>query len=219
MISNCWKGIRPIKRALPSASGSPAGRRKAARLFCLSLFCLALPFLAAAQGILPQHKTLANGLDIVVLPIPSTDRISLSLVFRGGAEGQNSKTAGYPRLVERVLFRGSVSNPGEPEPAGAMEALAPLSTTGGTDRDRFSLGFSVAPEILGQGLDTLALLFSELRRESAFSDPAALKEAKSASLAEIARKSDDPSTIYESALSKKLFSTAPWRLDPLGSPT
>jgi predicted Zn-dependent peptidase len=168
---------------------------------------------------IPQYTTLANGLDVVVLPIPSANRLSISLVFRGGAESQSAKTAGYPRLAEGVLFRGTVLNPGEPEPAGAIEALVPLSTTGGTGADRFTIGFTVTPDLLGQGLNTLSYLLSELRQDSAFSDATTLEEAKSAVLAEIAQDAGDPNFIYKAALDKKLFSTAPWRLAPQGSPS
>jgi predicted Zn-dependent peptidase len=205
------------------------GHRGLARFCCASILFLAASFLAGAQSAAtkpeiavpgkPYYKALPNGLDIIVLPLPSVDRVSISLVFRGGAEGQGAKTAGYPSLAEGVLFRGTVTNPGEPEPAGAVDALAPLSLSGGTGEDRFSIGFTLAPEMLGQGLDTLAYLLSEVRQDSAFSDAAAIQEAKSALLARIALEMEDPGAIYEAAQNKKLFSTAPWRLDPSGAPS
>ena len=204
------------------------GNRRLFRFFSLSALFLATAVLAGAQvgptgpespapGI-PLHQTLANGLDLVVLALPSADRVSIALVFRGGAEAQTSKTAGYPRLAEGILFRGTVAAPGEPEPAGAIEALLPLSTSGGTGSDSFSVGFSLVPESLDQGLDTLADLFSELRQDSAFSDTAAIQEAKTTMLALLAQASEDPEAVYKAALDRRLFSTAAWRLDTYGAP-
>ena len=225
-----WRYRQPNETArLPAVERLRARVEGSARLAFLLVFSFILAICAEAQGtavpaeapkpIAPFYRTFTNGLDVVALSIPSADRVSLSLVFRGGAEGQSAKTAGWLRLSERVLFRGTASSPGEPEPAGAIDALSPLSIGGGTSQDRFDVYFSVAPEMLDQGLDTLAYLFSELRRETAFSDPIALGEAKTAALAEIVGEASDPKLAYESALAKKLFSAAPWRLDPAGSPS
>ncbi len=161
--------------------------------------------------------TLDNGLDVVLLPLPGSGELSMGIVFKGGAEVQTSANAGYFGLLEQLLFRGKASEPGEPEPAGALEALEASAFDGGTQTDRFAFAFSLSPDLLDQGLNTLSYLFSGLRLETALSDTAALVEAKNAALAmqEVARST--PAEIYEYALAKKLFSTAPWRLDTIGS--
>ncbi|HAP54803.1 MAG TPA: hypothetical protein DCQ16_02415, partial [Spirochaetaceae bacterium] len=53
--------------------------------------------------------------------------------------------------------------------------------------------------------------------ETALSDPSALSEAKNALLARMEAATSEPAEIYEYALAKKLFSSAPWRLDAVGS--
>jgi zinc protease len=141
----------------------------------------------------------------------------MGIVFRSGAEAQTNKTAGLFRLLEQVLFRGAASSPGEPEPAGAIDALDATAFDGGAQADRFGFAFSLSPGMVGQGLDTIAYLFSGLRLETAFSDPQNLDEARSASLLGINQAFSDPTAIYKSAMAKKLFSSAPWRLDIAGA--
>ncbi|HWR12022.1 MAG TPA: insulinase family protein [Rectinemataceae bacterium] len=162
-------------------------------------------------------STLGNGMDLILLPLPESVSVSLGIVFKGGAEAQTKKTAGLFRLLEKVLFRGTAASPGEPEPAGAMDSLGATSIEGGALSDRFGLSFLLAPEMLGQGLDTIAYLFSGLRLETAFSDPLTLEQARSSSLTDIAQALSDPKAIFEAAMAKKLFSAAPWRFDILGT--
>jgi predicted Zn-dependent peptidase len=165
----------------------------------------------------PSFSTLPNGMDLILLPLPESKTVSMNIVFRGGADVQTSKNAGLFRLLEHILFRGTAVSPGQPEPAGATEALDASYIGGGAAADRFGLSFVFAPAVLTQGLDTIVYLFSGLRLETAFSDPLALEEARNASLSEIDQEFSDPSTVYDSALAKKLFVSAPWRLDVTGA--
>lgn len=161
--------------------------------------------------------TLDNGLDVVLLPLSGSGELSMGIVFRGGAEVQTSANAGYFSLLEQLLFRGRASEPGEPEPAGALEALEASAFDGGVGSDRFGFAFSLSPGFLDQGVNTLSYLFSGLRLETALADPSALEEAKNAAIARQEAAKSDPAEIYEYALAKKLFSSAPWRLDAIGS--
>lgn len=177
------------------------------------------PAQPSASAAAPEFSafTLENGLSILCQSIPGSGTVSVGIVFRSGADAQTKKNAGLFRLLEHVLFRGDASSPGEDEPAGALESLGATALSGGAGRDRFGLAFSVAPPMIGESLDTIAYLFSRLRLETAFADPKALEEAKKASLADIAAAAAAPSEVYEAAIAKKLFSTAPWRFDIPGS--
>jgi zinc protease len=181
-----------------------------------------VPAQPAASAAAPEFLsfTLENGLSVLCQSIPGSGAASVGVVFRAGADAQTKKTAGLFRLLEHVLFRGNASAPGEDEPAGALEALGATALSGGAGRDRLGFSFTVAPSMVAESLDTIAYLFSKLRLETAFSDPQALEEAKKASLADIAAAAAAPSAIYEAAIAKKLFSTAPWRFDiPGAEPT
>ncbi|MHB0897435.1 MAG: M16 family metallopeptidase [Spirochaetales bacterium] len=171
---------------------------------------------ATTPGILSSY-TLENGMEVLLLPIPGSGVVSMNIVFRGGADAQSNKTAGLFRMLEQVLFRGTTIAPGEPEPAGAMDALGATAMEGGVKQDRLTLSFLLPPEMVGQGLDTIAYLFSGLRLETAFSDPRTVEEARSASLAGINQAFSDPNAIFESAMARKLFVSAPWRLDAAGA--
>ena len=185
--------------------------------FQTSLFAQTPPILPETGSGAPTFSTLPNGMEVILLPIPGSKSVSLSIVFRGGADVQTSKNAGLFRLLEQVLFRGTAASPGEPEPAGATEALGAASIGGGTGADRFSLSFLIAPDVLSQGLDTIVYLFSGMRLETAFTDPLALEEARSAVLLDINTAYSDPSIVFDSAMSRKLFASAPWRLDTIGA--
>ncbi|MDX9826392.1 MAG: insulinase family protein [Spirochaetia bacterium] len=164
-----------------------------------------------------EAYTLGNGLDVILLPLPGSGDLSMGIVFRGGAEVQTSANAGQFGLLEQLLFRGTASEPGDPEPAGALEALDAAAFDGGVKTDRFAFAFSLSPELLDQGLNTLSHLFSGLSFETALSDPSALSAAKDSSVARMQAAKNEPTAIFEYALAKKLFSSAPWRLDAIGS--
>ncbi|HWP67672.1 MAG TPA: insulinase family protein, partial [Rectinemataceae bacterium] len=165
----------------------------------------------------PAFFTLPNGMEVILLQLPESESVSLNIVFRGGADVQTSKSAGLFRMLEHVLFRGTASSPGEPEPAGATEALGAAFIGGGAETDRFSLSFVLAPDVLTQGLDTIVYLFSGMRLETAFSDPLTFEEARNASHFDIDQAFSDSSAIFDSAMAKKLFVSAPWRLDVTGA--
>jgi predicted Zn-dependent peptidase len=195
-----------------------SGRKKTSFFLLLMLFAILCGNIAFAQSPegLATH-TMENGLDVLLLPIPSADTITISLVFNAGASAQTSRTAGLFKMLEQILFRGPTLSPGEPEPAGAIASLSALSIEGGAELDRFGASMVLEPARLKQGLDTLAFLFSKLRLDTAVSDEKALADAKHASLAAVYNSLSDPFAIYEATLARKLFATAPWRLDLAGA--
>ncbi|HEY9054679.1 MAG TPA: hypothetical protein VIO60_07660, partial [Rectinemataceae bacterium] len=188
--------------------------RSCATLIGILLCVLVTP---GAQD-LSRLGSLHNGLEYAIHPILGASEASVLLVFRAGAEAQTAKTAGLFKLVESILFRGSVADPGEPEPAGALETLQVSNLEGGTSLDRFSIGFSVDPALMGPSLYTLAALFSDLRIEAAFADTSSIEKAKAVMAIEQGKALSGGEAAYEAAFAKKLFSAAPWRLDIVGSP-
>lgn len=156
-------------------------------------------------------------MEVILLPLPESTEVSLGIVFRGGAEAQSKSTAGLFSLLEQVIFRGTASSPGEPEPGGALEALEAAAIGGGAASDRFGISLTLDPSLTAQGFDTIAYLFSGLRLETALSDPLALEHAKTTSLARIYADTGLPEKVFEAAMAKKLFSVAPWRLDVAGA--
>ncbi len=207
-----------------SAEKMAARSRILIAVFMSCVFCFGFPSRSHAQegtaatvqpATLSSHN-LANGITLILLELPGNQSLSMGISFRGGADAQTTKTAGMFHLLEQVLFRGPASIPGEPEPAGAIDALDAEAFDGGARDFRFGFSFNLPHDLLSQGLDTLAYMFSSLRLESAFADANALGTAKSASLLRINQGFSDPDAIYGAALDKKLFGDAPWRLDVPG---
>ncbi|MCE5257352.1 MAG: insulinase family protein [Spirochaetaceae bacterium] len=163
-----------------------------------------------------QNYLLPNGMEVVLAPQQGAQKVFVGIAFKSGTDIQTSKTAGLFGLLEQLTFRGRADAPGEPEPAAALEAIGASDVSGGISRDGFSFSYLVEPDQLRQGLDTLAYLFSELRLDTAFSDPSALAAAKEACTQAAARQEDDPEAVYNHAVNKKLFSSGAWRLDVEG---
>lgn len=228
MMESSGESLSPAKRHTSKQhrpSRIAPGRFVPALLAALcGLFASTGAAVAQAQPAAPAPEaaefssfTLENGLSVLCQSIPGSGAVSVGIAFRSGADAQTKKTAGLFRLLEHVLFRGDASAPGEDEPAGALESLGATALSGGAVRDRLGFSFTVAPSMVAESMDTIAYLFSKLRLETAFADPKALEEAKKASLADIAAAAAAPESVYEAALAKKLFSTAPWRFDIPGA--
>lgn len=163
-----------------------------------------------------QSYTLDNGLELILAPQQDAQQISIGIAFKGGTDIQTNKTAGLFRLLEQLSFRGRAGTPGEPEPAAALDAAGAEDVSGGIMQDGFVFSFLVKPDQLKQGIDTLSYLFSDIRLDTAFSDPSALSEAKQSCIEATSALKDDPEAVYSHALNKKLFSSAAWRLDVEG---
>lgn len=156
-------------------------------------------------------------MDVALLPLQGSGSIKMTLAYNAGFSAQTSATAGLFRTLEYILFRGPATSPGEPEPAGALAALGPLEVQGGSSPEGFSLSLLLNPPMLREGLDTIAYLFSHLRIQSALADSPALSNAKESVLGIINHSLSDPFSIYNAAISKKLFSPSPWRFDEAGA--
>ena len=69
---------------------------------------------------LPLQERLANGLTTVVIPIPSSHQVLVSLMVRTGSRFEPAERAGISHFVEHVLFRG---NEAYPESRALFEAF------------------------------------------------------------------------------------------------
>lgn len=193
------------------------------RMLFLLLCALALaPPLPSQPTPLPsppgiETYSLQYGLSVALLPQEHSGALKIALAYDAGISAHTKNTAGLFKTLELILFRGPAVSPGEPEPAGALAALAPLEIKGGAETNGFSLSLLLDPSMLREGLDTMAYLFSHLRIQSALADPAALAYAKESVLGIINHGLSDPFSIYDAALSKKLFASSPWRFDEAGA--
>jgi zinc protease len=173
-------------------------------------FALASEEVAGVPG-LARFK-LANGLEVYAYRDSAVPLARIQVVFRTGAISQSADTAGLFHLYEHMLFRGSAAHPSA---AGVKAALASLGVSewnGGTGAERVDYWITLPSSKVDEGIAFWAeLLASPLLDEEAF------EAEKEVVLQEIHARISDPETIYEAAMTRRLFSKFPWRRDPAGS--
>jgi zinc protease len=184
-------------------------------LFAIFVFASAALALGAEEvaGIPGLNRfKLANGLEVYAYRDSAVPLARIQIVFKTGAISQGPDTAGLFHLYEHMLFRGSAAYPGS---AGVKAALASLGVSewnGGTGTERVDYWITLPSSEVARALafwaDTLI---------SPTLDADALEAEKEVVVQEIRGRAADPDTIYEAALSKRLFARYPWRRDPAGS--
>lgn len=165
----------------------------------------------------PQIKSLANGMTLLLNPIEGQDNVAIVLAYHAGADAQTSQTAGLFKFLEYVLFNGPAAKPGISEPAAAIDVLEPGAIDGGAGIDRFEFGFSTKKQNLVAALDTMGYLFSKERRDSVFAQPDGIELVRQSVRALIQNELKDSDLLSDMAIDRRLFSKAPYRLDPLGA--
>jgi zinc protease len=155
---------------------------------------------------------LANGLEVYAYRDDAVPLARVQVVFKTGAISQSAQTAGLFHLYEHMLFRGSAAHPSA---AGVKAALASLGVSewnGGTGAERVDYWITLPSSKVAEGIDFWAETLANPQL-----DEAALEAEKEAVAQEIGARADDPETIYEAAMTKRLFPKFPWRRDPAGS--
>jgi len=169
-------------------------------------FCAAL--ISAAQALpADEHRierfSLDNGLELVILPDSSSDTAYIELVFKGGAEKLSASDAGAFDLIQRLVIA---------ELSKSESASVPSSSWRGYAKAE-CIGFSsaIVPARMEEALSALASVIFSPRF-----DAATLESCRSSALAALAAAETDPDTVYEAAVTRRLFSKYPWRRFPMG---
>lgn len=110
-----------------------------------------------------RHKErLANGLRVVVVPLPHLHSVTVALYFRAGPRFESAKDSGLSHFLEHMLHRGTERYPSAWHLSDAVERLgSELVAETGRDLCRFAL--SLAPTQLAEGLALLAEIFTRPR--------------------------------------------------------
>ena len=151
---------------------------------------------------------LRNGLELYVYRDAAVPLARIQLAFRAGAISQGADNAGVFHLYEHLLFRGDGAE-------GVKAELARMGASewnGGTSAERVSYWLALPSSSLSEGL----AFFSRavLPPADFSSDLEAEKEVVAQELRSLAAQ---PDTIYEAAMTRRLFSKYPWRRDPAGT--
>ena len=156
--------------------------------------------------------TLANGLEVYAYQDAAVPLVRIQVAFRAGAIAQGPESAGLFRLYERMLFGGSGSRRESPQIKSALASLGVERWNGGTGTERVDYWISLPSSELAEGLAFWAATLC-----SPSLDMDALEAEKDAVIQEIRGQSSLPDSVYEAALTRRLFSKYPWRRDPEGS--
>ncbi|MEJ5185087.1 MAG: insulinase family protein [Rectinemataceae bacterium] len=188
----------------------------AAFLLCTALLLiLPAPWTSAEPA--ASSTVLPNGLSVFLQPIRNDGTVSVMLAFRAGANNHTPRTAGLFNLLAQLLFSGSPSSPGSPDPGDAIAALDPSDIRGEAGLDIFSFGLTARADRLPQILDTLWFLFSESRFEFLMSQPAGIEHARELARNEVIRALSSSDVIQQQAAFRRIFATAPYRVDAVGA--
>lgn len=155
----------------------------------------------------PQITTLANGLRVVVTPMPTAQAAAVSFFVGVGSRHEVPRTNGLSHFIEHMLFKGTERRPTAPEISEAIEG-AGGALNAFTSREVTCYWNNLPYERVETGVEVLAdmLLRSLL-------DPAELERERPVVQQEIRRSHDSPGS-----KASELLSTATWGDQPIGWP-
>lgn len=111
-----------------------------------------------------RRRTLANGLEVVVSPMPHLHVAAVSVFVRVGSRFETAEDNGLSHLLEHVLFRGCEAYPTSWEFNLAAERLTP-GLGGATYRDFSAFDASCSPARVPEVLALLGAMLSRPRFE------------------------------------------------------
>ena len=177
-------------------------------LSALLLLVLASSAAAAAS---PKHRTLPNGLRLVLSPDWSTEVVAVEMVLDISAEDEPPDQTGIRHLVQRLLLRGTAHATGEEMGHRLAAVGGVVDTTVGLDYVEI---YALVP---ADGFETAVELLAEAVRYPAF-DPEQIERERNGA-AELARSAhDDPFQETYLALRERLYPGHPYGELTFGDP-
>src|SRR5690348_5959644 len=116
--SNHASPTRPRTAKDGSGRGTPPGCRQAAASIAVLLAIATAGSGAAAQQFGAESFTLANGLQVVVLPTHRAPAITEMVWYKTGAADDPRGKSGIAHFLEHLMFKGTPAHP-----LGAFSAL------------------------------------------------------------------------------------------------
>jgi zinc protease len=167
---------------------------------------VAAAWAAPAARAAPPHKTLANGLEVIVVENHAVPLATVCVAFRGGASAQSPEDAGLFHLYEHMLFDGNEKYSSQAAFMAALNKLGVSNWNGGTGGEYINYFITLPSEKLSDGIE----FWSWAVKKPVF-DEGKLEREKEVVLNEIKGYHADPSQIAENALESRMFPAAPWR--------
>lgn len=184
-------------------------------------FLLAFAVVAPARAAEPElvrqladfsEYRLANGLQVILMPVPGSGRSFLTVTYKVGSRMEGPDEAGMAHLLEHVTFRSARAGDGPLVEIGAELKKLPISGLNGTtnqDRTNYFENFAADPVLLDQ-----VLALEALRMRSARLDAQDFEKEKPIVLNEMGARG-------EAAVRQMLeaLAAAAFKVHPYGRPT
>jgi zinc protease len=154
----------------------------------------------------PPHKTLANGLEVIVVENHAVPLATVCVAVRGAASAQTQENAGLFHLYEHMLFDGNEKYPTQAALMAAIKRLGVANWNGETGSQYINYYITVPSEKLSDGVE----FWSWAIKTPVFNEDKLGRE-KQVVVNEIRGYHTDPDHIADEALESRMFSQYPWR--------
>ena len=156
-----------------------------------------------AKFIVPQEKTLANGLRVIVVERPGVPLLSAAFVVRSGSEVDPAKLAGLAKFTGDLLTQGTTTRTA-PQIASEMESLgASLGTDAGWDLVQVSL------KTLSANTGAAFAILADVVRNPRFA-PEEIERHRRQALDELRLEMEKPGTVARAVASRALLGASPY---------
>jgi zinc protease len=183
-----------------------------AAVTCLALLtaAIALATHASAQRFGAESFTLANGLQVVVLPNHRVPAVTQMVWYRVGAADDPRGKSGIAHFLEHLMFKGTEANP-----PGAFSAL--ISQSGGRNNAFTTDDYTVFHETVARDqLDLVMRLEADRMTGLVLDDSLVLPERQVILEERRMRIDNQPSALLSEQLRANLFLNASYRIPTIG---
>ena len=163
-----------------------------------------------AKFIVPQEKTLANGLRVIVVERPGVPLLSAAFVVRSGSEVDPAKLAGLAKFTGDLLTQGTTTRTA-PQIASEMESLgASLGTDAGWDLIQVSL------KTLSANAGAAFAILADVVRNPKFASEE-IERLRRQALDDLRLEMEKPGTVARVVASRALLGASPYAHPPAGT--
>jgi zinc protease len=172
------------------------------------LAAIAAPALAQRFG--AESFSLANGLEVVVLPNHRAPAVTQMVWYKTGAADDPRGKSGIAHFLEHLMFKGTKANP-----PGAFSAL--IAQTGGRDNAFTAEDFTVFHETVAKDrLEMVMRLEADRMTGLQISDAVLLPEREVILEERRSRIDNDPAALFREQLMANLFLNDSYRIPTIG---
>jgi zinc protease len=183
-------------------------RHSAFGVLCCSFLLLALPARAAVFH--PETFTLANGLQVVVVPNRLSPAVEQMVWYKVGSADEAAGHSGLAHYLEHLMFRGTEALPG-----GAFSRV--IAETGGEDNAFTSYDFTAYHEtVAADRLGTVMQMEADRMQNLQITPETAATELKVVLAEREERTGNSPQGLFHEKIRKALFARHPYGVPVIG---